>query len=90
MVKLKLNRIKRIICSTCKGNGYIKAKGFDGEDKINQCLPPVEHKGSYPDLYTCLNAGYEESIVQLQKIGAVDVNEKRIFIKFFCSPTQET
>ena len=38
MVKLKLNRIKRIICSTCKGNGYIKAKGFDGEDKINQCF----------------------------------------------------
>ena len=38
MVKLKLNRIKRIICSTCKGNGYIKAKGFDGEDNINQCF----------------------------------------------------
>ena len=39
---------------------------------------------------TCLDAGYKESIVQLEKIGAVDVNEKRIFIKFFCSPTQET
>ena len=56
----------------------------------NQCLPPIEYEGSYPDLYTCLNAGYKESIVQLSKIGPADVNEKRIFIKFFCSPTQET
>ena len=38
MVKLKLNRIKRIICTVCKGNGYIKTKGHDGEDKINQCF----------------------------------------------------
>jgi len=38
MVKLKLNRIKRIICTVCKGNGYIKSKGHDGEDKINQCF----------------------------------------------------
>ena len=54
------------------------------------CLPPIEHKESYPDLYTCLNAGYKESIVKLGKIGPVDVNEKRIFIKFYCSPMQET
>jgi hypothetical protein len=42
------------------------------------------------DLYTCLNAGYKESIVQLEKIGANDVNQKKIFIKFFCTPSQET
>ena len=54
------------------------------------CLPPIEHTGSYKDLYTCLDAGYRESIVQLEKIGPADVNEKRIFIKFYCSPTQET
>ena len=56
----------------------------------NSCLPPVEHDKSYSSLYTCLNAGYAESMVQLEKIGAKDVNEKMIFIKFFCSPTQET
>ena len=56
----------------------------------NSCLPPVQHTASYPDLYTCLNAGYKESIVQLEKIGANDVNQKKIFIKFFCSPSQET
>jgi hypothetical protein len=56
----------------------------------NSCLPPVEHPGSYPDLYTCLDAGYRESIVQLEKLGSVDVNQKMIFIKFYCSPMQET
>ena len=38
MAKLKLSQIKKVICSVCKGNGYIKAKGFNGEDKINQCF----------------------------------------------------
>ena len=56
----------------------------------NSCLPPAQHPGSYKDLYTCLDAGYKESIVQLSKIGPTDVNEKRIFIKFYCSPMQET
>ena len=56
----------------------------------NSCLPPVQYDSSYPDLYTCLNAGYKESIIQLEKIGANDVNQKKIFIKFFCSPSQET
>ena len=56
----------------------------------NCCLPPMEHPGSYPDLYTCLDAGYRESIVQLEKLGTVDVNQKMIFIKFYCSPMQET
>jgi hypothetical protein len=56
----------------------------------NSCLPPMQYDASYPDLYTCLNAGYKESIVQLEKIGANDVNQKKIFIKFFCTPSQET
>ena len=56
----------------------------------NSCLPPMEHPGSYPDLYTCLDAGYRESIVQLEKLGPVDVNQKMIFIKFYCSLMQET
>jgi hypothetical protein len=54
------------------------------------CLPPIEHDESYKDLYTCLDAGYKESIVQLSNIGPTDVNEKRIFIKFYCAPMQET
>jgi hypothetical protein len=57
---------------------------------VNQCLPPIEYEGSYPDLYTCLDAGYRESIVQLGKIGPKEVNKEQIFIKFLCSPIQET
>jgi len=56
----------------------------------NSCLPPVGYDETYPSLYTCLNAGYAESMVQLKEIGEKDVNEKRIFIKFFCTPSQET
>ena len=54
------------------------------------CLPPIEHTEYYRDLYTCLDAGYKESSVQLKKLGPTDVNEKRIFIKFYCAPMRET
>ena len=38
MAKLKLNRVVKLICNTCKGNGYVKT--IDAEDKgvnIHQC-----------------------------------------------------
>ena len=35
MVKLKLNRIKKIICSTCKGNGYIRVGKIDGDPAVD-------------------------------------------------------
>jgi len=39
MVKLKLNRLKRIICPTCKGNGYIKVSSLSviDTDEVHQC-----------------------------------------------------
>ena len=55
-----------------------------------KCLQPMEYPEKYVDLYTCLDAGYRESIVQLQGIGKEEVNQQQIFIKFFCSPIQET
>ena len=55
-----------------------------------KCLPPMEYPGKYVDLYTCLDAGYKESVVQLQGLGRDHVNKEQIFIKFFCSPIQET
>ena len=63
--------------------GYVNLDQYIGD-------PEYFMEKSYPDLYTCLESGYKESIVQLNKIGPTEVNEKRIFIKFFCSPTQET
>ena len=55
-----------------------------------KCLPPMEYPEKYTDLYTCLDAGYKESIVQLEGLGRENVNKEQIFIKFFCSPMQET
>ena len=55
-----------------------------------KCLPPMEYPEKYAHLYSCLHAGYEESIVQLESIGEVQVNKEQVFIKFLCSPMQET
>ena len=40
MVKLKLNRVKRTICPTCKGNGYIRVAANDtpiNNSEVHQC-----------------------------------------------------
>ena len=36
MAKLKVNRVKKHICSTCRGNGYLKVKTEWGET-VHQC-----------------------------------------------------
>jgi len=36
MAKLKKGRIQIAICSTCKGNGYLKV-ATEGEDQVHQC-----------------------------------------------------
>ena len=48
-----------------------------------KCLAPMEYPQKYVDLYTCLDAGYKESIVQLEGLGKENVNKEQIFIKFF-------
>ena len=35
MVKLKANRVVKIICSTCKGNGYIRVGKIDGDPAVD-------------------------------------------------------
>ena len=50
----------------------------------NSCLPPVPYESSYLDLYTCLDAGYKESIVKMEQLGRKDVNEYGMFLKFYC------
>ena len=50
----------------------------------------MEYPERYADLYTCLHAGYKESIVQLEALGQESVNQEQIFIKFLCAPIQET
>ena len=37
MAKLKANRVKKIICPTCKGNGFVKVASLEHESMVHQC-----------------------------------------------------
>ncbi len=38
MAKLKKARLKKLICSTCKGNGFVKVFNLDrNESTVHQC-----------------------------------------------------
>ena len=38
MAKLKTARLKKLICSTCKGNGYVKVASLEkDESTVHQC-----------------------------------------------------
>ena len=37
MVKLKKYKVKKLICPTCKGNGFVKVASFDFDEMIHQC-----------------------------------------------------
>jgi hypothetical protein len=52
------------------------------------CLDPYPMPNQYDDLYSCLQAGYAESITKTEEIGQIDINEYKIFIKFFCKETE--
>jgi DnaJ-class molecular chaperone len=37
MAKLKKYRLKKFICPTCKGNGFVKVTSFEYDEMIHQC-----------------------------------------------------
>ena len=38
MAKLKANKVKKIICPTCKGNGFVKVASLEhDESMVHQC-----------------------------------------------------
>jgi DnaJ-class molecular chaperone len=37
MAKLKKIKLKKLICPTCKGNGFVKVSSFDYDEMIHQC-----------------------------------------------------
>jgi len=51
----------------------------------NSCLPPYRYPDLFVDGYSCMLAGNQESILKLEEIGHLDVNENKIFIKFMCT-----
>ena len=37
MAKLRKIKLKKLICPTCKGNGFVKVSSFDYDEMIHQC-----------------------------------------------------
>ena len=37
MAKLKKTSIKKIICPTCKGNGFVTVASYNQDEMIHQC-----------------------------------------------------
>ena len=48
------------------------------------CMDPIEMDTYYDDMYTCLNAGYLESLSKSEEMGADDINQYGIYMKFVC------
>ena len=37
MAKLRKIKLKKLICPTCKGNGFVKVSSFNYDEMIHQC-----------------------------------------------------
>ena len=48
------------------------------------CMSPVEMSTYYDYMYSCLNAGHQESIDKAKEIGKDDINQHGIYMKFVC------
>ena len=55
----------------------------------NICMDPYVMPSKYDSMYDCMRAGYEESLKKLQEIGAKDVNEHEIYLRFICKQYEE-
>mgnify|MGYP003119977983 FL=1 len=49
-----------------------------------ECMPPHQMDNKYNDMYSCLNAGYKESLAKSQEIGKQEINQHHIYLKFVC------
>ena len=49
-----------------------------------ECMAPVQMDEYYDDMYSCLNAGHQESIDKAKEIGKDDINQHGIYMKFIC------
>jgi hypothetical protein len=54
-----------------------------------ECMPPYPMPTKYNDMYSCMEAGYEESLKKLQEIGKSEVNQHQIYLRFICKEYEE-
>ena len=50
-----------------------------------ECMDPVPMNTYYKDMYSCLNAGYQHSLDKSIEVGAEQINEYKIYMKFILS-----
>ena len=50
-----------------------------------ECLPPHYFRAEFEDEYTCLMAGYEQSILKIEEIGKEEINQHSMYVKFICA-----
>ena len=52
---------------------------------LDGTCPQMWHKNdSFKDWSTCMNAGYVHSKKFMESLGPAVINEKQLFIKFYC------
>jgi len=49
-----------------------------------ECMAPYPMPTQYNSMYSCMEAGYKESLNKLQEIGPQDVNEIENYLRFIC------
>ena len=54
-----------------------------------ECMTPHKMPTTYNDMFSCLNAGYKESLSKSEEVGREDVNKHQIYIKFICKGIDE-
>ena len=50
----------------------------------NTCMPPYQWPERFTDSYSCMVHGYEEATRKIKEIGAKEVNQYKVYIKFDC------
>ena len=51
------------------------------------CLPPHTFEDIYADNFSCMLDGYTRSYDKMLSLGAKDVNENGLYIRFICQET---
>ena len=54
----------------------------------NECMAPYEWPETYSDMYGCMIAGYEQSIIKMVEIGRPETNQFDMYVKFTCAPIE--
>ena len=55
-----------------------------------ECMPPIAYHKQFNDQYDCFIEGYNQSILKMEQIGREEINEHEIYIRFICSPENES